>query len=311
MQNRKGFTLVETLIGAALLGVVATGSMSMLNSSEQAKQKNQIITTIIKFRYNLISNLRSPEGVNKTGVFNGIPCLTNPLACGSVATAYAGISVQDAIGQVLTNRDTASHGFGLDLVSCTTFPSKLCPFRYETQWRSVCNSANNAFCSSPQLKVKGILKIDESIKPINFNLYSFEVTLGQVLGTYEQSCASLGGTYYPGNPPRCESPMAGDCATGSIVVGYNKAAKTLICRPYFKDYFNGVVIPPDNVIIGVDGAGSPIVRAIIPQTAPFPSQLIPSDPSPPAMGDGGFGGGVFNGGGGGGDGGCGGGDGAC
>ncbi len=295
IKNQKGFSLIEVAIAGAMLIIVGGGAISVTQSSAKSKLKNDTLTAVIKYRYNLISNLRSPEAIAKTGQFNGAGCLSTRLSCGNAATVYQDMTVQDHSGQNLTDKSSPSFGFTRDMSTCTSFPSISCPFRFETQWKSVCNGANVAYCNSPQLKVKGELQVAKNLGiAINHNDYAFEVTLGQVLGTYEQSCTSLGGTYIPGNPPQCQKPMNGDCGANEVVVGYDKTAKTITCKLYFQNFFNGKSVPPDNVAIGIDTVGEPVIKPIFAQQRPYEVQ-VPTyvyDPSPPnpGPGDGGAGG---------------------
>ena len=290
LTNANGFSLIEGLVAAAILSIVAVSVGGFFQSSTIAKTKNDVVTSVIKYRYSIITTLRSPDGAAKAGLVNGVPCLATHLSCAPAATAYAPLTVQNSLGINLTDKDDASSGFGLDMATCTSFPSSVCPFRYETEWRSLCNAANPVFCNSPQLKVRGTLKIAPDFGvPLNQSMYSFEITLGQVLGTYEQSCTSIGGTYLPGNPPRCGLPLGGDCPPTQIVVGYNKATRTKICKPFFQAYLNNVVVPPGNVIIGIGSNGDPIWRPMRITTAPFPAQIVPNVPSGALFGDGGAG----------------------
>ncbi len=287
LKNNQGFSIIEGMIASGILAVIVVGAMSAFQSIANAKLKNDVLTSIIKYRFNIISSLRSPEAISNAGVINGVPCLVNHLSCAATSTPYSPLTVPNATGEKLTDKDDGTLGFRADMMACTSFPSAECPFRYETAWRSVCNGA---FCSSPQLKVRGVLKLFSGLKVvINQNVYSFEISLGQVLGTYEQSCTSIGGSYYPGNPPRCDLPMVGDCPSpGDVVVGYDRTARTKKCRPYFQSFFNGVSVPPGSVAIGIDPSGNPIIRPIrmpvVP--APFRAQIAPPNSQPAIFGDG-------------------------
>lgn len=296
LKSKKGFSLVEVLVAAGLIGVVATGLISFSQFLNVAKKKSSVLDTIIKQRQTIIYSLRSSDALARTGLANVPPinCLQTLQTCGSATPAnaqYMMISVLDRTGGASSNLTdiTPNVGFGVDGLTCTTYPSIACPLRYEVFWKALCSGAG---CSAPQFMMLGRLKIDNPGDvgvPINSLELGFEITLGQMLGTYEQACTSLGGTYIPIDPPGCQLPAAGDClpvaGAEQRVVGFNQITKAPICRPYFQNYFRGASCVPGQVMVGTDASFNPICVAIKPTTnLSIPTNCQTFPPSPACLG---------------------------
>jgi len=320
--NNKGVSLVEVLGASAIVAILTVLNVNSLQAFLLQQNKSRSQAIILKQKNNIISSLQSSDTLAKIGQSEGINCLVTRQNCSALGnTPYAFISVQDQQGIQLTDRAVASFGFNKENVACNTFPSDECPFRYEVQWRAKCASVMG--CAAPLFQARATLFIHPGLRSqINTQKYGFTMNLGQVLGTYEQSCTSIGGVFISGVPPQCQLPMTGSCPDDSsgnkqVVWSYNRLANppTKNCRPVFWD----VSCPAGFVMIGIAGTGLADCRQIIftcedgstvndlanCPVAPLPCQ----SPSPPpeCFGDGGGGGG----GDGGGDGGCGGGGDGC
>ena len=319
-KSSAGIGTLESILALGILGVVVAGGTAIGVAFLKANRKSVSVASIIQMRKNIIDAVRSSDSLAKisddplNAAVPNIACLKTQQNCGVASTGLANFSVVDSGGNYLTQHSTANFGFGLDLLSCTTYPSNICPFRYSVRWRSYCDAGFPETCVTPQLAVTGILSVapgfDEMLDVRNFN---FNTTLHHLIGTYEQGCTSIGGIYIASTPPRCSLPGAGDCplavdGSKQLVVGFNSVAKTKTCKPYFQNALNGVSCLDGQVMQAIDAAGNPICKNIV--AAPPPGlgaipycDKFPTDPVClgviyPSIGDGGADGGCGDGGGG-------------
>lgn len=260
--NRRGFTLVEVLMAAGIITALVAAGASVIKTASEIKKKTDTYDALTNYRTDLIATLRSSDAIAQTATYSANTnalCLKTLQNCGSASTASAPLTILDATGaNKKTDMTTASFGFNIEGQTCTSFPSTSCPFRYETYWYSVC--AGGATCITPQIKSTGTLQVYEGFPvKVNASQFNYTITLGQVIGSYEQGCTSIGGTYVPGEPPQCNLPMTGDCPPGQYVVGYNKATKQKQCRPVFQNALNASCNSGE-VMVGVDASGTPVCK---------------------------------------------------
>ncbi len=325
---QRGFSLIETMIAVSIAGIVAFAGITVFEGFAASKSRSKSLNALARFRYALMSSVKSSDSLLKTGQFD---CMINKAACLSPpAAGYTQFSALDPDLTKLTKTDVedAAYGFTRDAKPCSTFPSKTCPFRYVTEWRAICTPTIPGSCLTPQYKIRARLNVAPdaglALQISNggaaLGRYDFEMTVGQVIGTYEQSCRSIGGTYVPGVTPQCLPSLAGACPVSNppkYMVGWNAASKTPVCAGLWDTVFCGPPPPPvpAMVIVGTDGLGCPVFKTVVvvpPPTSPqmtscpggvsppcpFFCQVNPTDPScpqsvpadaPPGGGDGGCG----------------------
>lgn len=284
LSARSGFTLVEALVNMAMLAIVIAAISAFVEYNNQLKFKQDLLVAIINYRAGIISSLRSSDALVNSA--SGNTCLSQRMGCPVGGTSYVPFSVFDANAVRLTDATAASYGWGVNLKTCTTFPSKNCPIRYDVQWKSVCAGAA---CSASQVKVLGTLTLAPSLNiPISPEKYNFEITLGQIIGNYQQSCTSIGGSYVAGSPPACNLPMTGSCPPNEMVTSVSPATKTKVCKPVFPSSLSGPVAA-NSVIVGVNPNGTLNVRPIVPTAnqiagaVPAGSCVVITDPGCPPL----------------------------
>jgi type II secretory pathway pseudopilin PulG len=296
--NSRGLSFIEILLTIGIILTVMAGGASIVSSIKSNQKRAQAITSVVQYRRSIIETLRSSDSLAKSGALNSpqINCFIYRQNCGpgnsAAPTNWADFSLYRYDYTPTNNRilTSTNPNFGFNLAGdpCTTYPSEACPFRYELQWKAICGPGT---CEAPQIKAKGELKIfDRYSVAVNTSAQAFEITLGQSIGNYEESCVSVGGTYVPGPNPGCTLPADGPClpaANGQVqyVYGYDRATKTKMCRAVLAGALCNQSCAPGNVIIGTDGAGCPVCVPIKPNPCPGPPntcayvcQINPLDP---------------------------------
>jgi Tfp pilus assembly protein PilV len=294
-KNRSsGFSLVEILIGSTLIivGILANTSTltAYLAEVKGATQKQ----TITVFKNRIVQLVQSSDDLSRMGAAQGDDCLKSRLNCAAGTNVLAPLSITEASGAVLTNNANERLGFNSSALPCTDFPSRACPFRYEVSWRAICAPGLSG-CEAPMFQIVGNFFAFEGLtQKYNVQNYSFTMNLGQVIGTYEQSCTSIGGTYVSGNPPECQLPLSGQCpldASGArqILYKFDRVANTKQCRPIMWD----ISCPADNVMVGInlDGTaacrpkrftccnGTTTIDSTTCPICPLPCQVDPNQPA--------------------------------
>jgi len=290
--DSKGFTLIEVLMASAILGMLAVANLTTLLAFLDRNSTSQMKLSILRYKNNIVSSLQSSDALSKTGQAESIPCLVTRQNCSSSSTSYANFSLRDHQGNLLTNAADNNFGFDKEAVTCTTYPSERCPFRYELQWRALCDSPTS--CQAPLFQVSAVIRTIPALSGrINPAKYSFTMNIGQIIGTYEQACTSIGGTYVADVPPRCQMPIAGNCPPSQYLTGFDRLAGTKTCRPALWD----ISCAANEVLLGINSDGTPACRprrytccdgtAVLNisdcPTCPLPCQI---DPAPCNTGDG-------------------------
>ncbi len=300
-KNQKGFTIIETLVAVGILSIIFLSAMTLFKLINDAPKKTEAVLTILKYKKTILSNLQSsdtlastashPENVIPIDPVNLKPCLITRQNCGN--TGWEELSVYDRLGNVITKRTPLplpnTFGFGIDGKSCTSYPSISCPFQFIVEWKAICDPGVIGSCATPQIKIKGKFNIFNQVPmSVNTALYSFETTLGQFIGSYEQGCASLGGVYIPGDPPQCKMPFAGACptmtdGTKQVVVGFDTTPPgSKICKAYYANPIAGTC-PPGQVMVAITPAGVPTCKVIVAPTTPAqPIPFCDANPFDPA-----------------------------
>lgn len=273
LKSQSGLSLIEIIVGSLILGIGVAAVMSFSTMISQAKTQVDSSLAIVNYRATIISMLRSSDAFARSAAGNS--CLLNRTGCGTTSTAYAALSVLDEAGNQVTGTG-ATFGFSRNLRTCNSYPSEACPFRFNVEWRVLCQGAA---CDSPQLMARGTLTVDPADKSnVRTGKYNFEIALGQIIGTYEQSCQSLGGNYVPGEPPRCDMPIVGNCPAGMRVTGISAGPPaSKICKPLVWSITPCAV--GTQVMVGIRPDGTADCRNLRPTN---PAVCVtPDDPSCP------------------------------
>jgi hypothetical protein len=260
-RKNSGFGILEGLIAGTVILIGIFANLSTLTSYLSELKKESYKQSITTMKSKITQLAQSSDDVSRMANAQGFSCLMSRSNCLPGTENFTAINLSDASGAVLTS-GAANFGFNDSVLPCNDFPSRGCPFRYEVQWRAIC-VPGSVGCVSPLFQFQGRLFIFQDLKEkINSENFGFIINLGQIIGTYEQSCTSIGGTYVSGNPPQCQFPLVGPCpndATGGpqVMYGYNRATNTKLCRPVMWP----VSCPaPNTYMAGIDANGIAVCR---------------------------------------------------
>ena len=215
--SESGFGLIEVIIAAAILSIVALGITTLVEDMLRVQKKTNTVGVINNFRTIITAAVQNGRSWELT-VADAVAATGNPsMQClrddttTCAADSLADLNLKDSGGLPAYYGATANHGFSYDGSYCTTFPSDLCPFRWNLQWQAKCPTA--AACNSPNVKVTGRLVYTPGaagILPGGFNpeLYKIDITRGA--DAIRNDAVTIS---YVENDNSGETPLAGDCST--------------------------------------------------------------------------------------------------
>lgn len=187
-KNERGFGLIEVIIVAAIISIIALGIGTMISDMFAAQQKTSQVGNLNSIRARLIETLNSPahwtETINHTSNDTSLGCLREGTA--ACATGFSSaFNIVETGPTVLFPAATATAGFRLDGTTCNTFstvtPDPLCPFRWDITWVATCTGAGT--CKTPDIQVLGAFRYAAGAK-VNFGggfnpaTYSFDFRRG-------------------------------------------------------------------------------------------------------------------------------------
>lgn len=182
-QNERGFGLVEVMVAAAIISIIALGIATLIDDMLKMQQKSNTVGVINRLKEQIIGAVQNGQSWQLTAgdadTTTGNPdldCLRNTGTCGSGETAA--LNLKDATGAALYYARAANHGFTLLGTYCTTYPSVQCPFRYNLTYELTCPGATDP-CQTPDVRVRGILQYtaDTVTLPGGFNPVLYEIDI--------------------------------------------------------------------------------------------------------------------------------------
>lgn len=187
IKNERGFGLIEVIIVAAIISIIALGIGTMISDMFAAQQKTSQVGNLNSIRSRLIETLNSPAHwtatMNHSSNDASLGCLR--VATANCATAFTSPFNVVETGGVLYSSATATAGFRLDGTTCNTFstaaPDPTCPFRWNISWVATCTGAAN--CKTPDIQIIGQFQYAAGAK-VNFGggfnpaTYSFDFRRG-------------------------------------------------------------------------------------------------------------------------------------
>ena len=258
MGNNKGYTIIESIVAIAIIGI-GIGGFITFSVMILKNQRNLASETVIENKKNeIIQNLNSRVSWLKTINFNNIACLKRDGGnCSAVGGPFP-IAVINGNDVQLTDLAVGNRGFDKHSDFCV-YGNANCPFRFLVSWSPICESAVS--CKEPIVQISATLERTaeaEDQVPIaaahNFNYIRGSFTIGS-----KDNCQSVGGTFddatwkclLPNNNQRCPD--------GRIVKGMN-ADGTIDCQPLVNsacaagEYAKGV--NPDGTLLCYPLAGA-------------------------------------------------------
>jgi len=214
IKDERGFGLIEVIIVAAIISIIALGIGTMISDMFAAQQKTSQVGSLNSIRSRLIETLNSPNHwqatVDHTSNTASLGCLRD--GTGDCTTGTTGlINIIETGPTVVYNSGTATAGYRLDGTTCNTFstssPDPTCPFRWEISWTATCTSGP---CKTPDIDVEGQFLYAAGPKLVlgggfNPTTYSFEFRRGAqatrsetVIARYVSPGNTAGTTTEPG-----------------------------------------------------------------------------------------------------------------
>lgn len=158
IKNQLGFGLVEVIIVAAIVSIIALGIGTMISDMFSAQQKASQVGNLNTLRARIIETLNSPSHWEAT-----IADASNDASLGCLRDATAncdtgftsGFNVVQAGPVMLYPSATPTAGFRFDGTNCNTFstatPDPTCPFRWTITWEATCPGSAN--CKTPDINI--------------------------------------------------------------------------------------------------------------------------------------------------------------
>ncbi len=282
MEKQKGFTLVESLVAVALVGLLLMFLMTVTQQYYTIKKANDLSRTAANLRDLMVDSINSVRGWSQTvhnPSNNKLRCLKDATDCYNQSGPFA---VINGTGNIIFD-PVSSPNNGFDAIGrlCTGFNSAAasgsdaCPLRFNISWQAVCTTSP---CLNPQILIKG----DLDYNPLNRNLpfnpakYSFSFVRNLEGNSLLAACAALKGIFSDVTKT-CTLPMVGNCPLGQFVVGLDKSKGSLnqkICRPYLQGS-----CPAGQLMTQINGDGTFICSNTCTTTAPPPTPVG----APPAV----------------------------
>lgn len=177
-----GFGLVEVVIAAAIISVIALGISTLISDMFRMQRKANAVAAINQFRQTIISNIQNGDAWKATANANAsMTCMqTSPSPCNVVAGG-TDLDLKDITGAEIFTASAGVNGFRPDGGLCNTYPSDVCPFSWDLKWIATCPGAA-ASCMTPSVLVVGALEYTPASDPLpagfNPSLYAIRVLRG-------------------------------------------------------------------------------------------------------------------------------------
>lgn len=160
--SEHGFGLIEAVIAAAILSIVALGITTLVEDMLRVQRKANAVGVINQMRSQITSAIQNGRSWELTaadlGATTGNPymdCITNASVTCVDGTATS-LNLKDADGNEVYYALVAGKGFNYDGTLCTTYPSDSCPFSWDLRWRAKCVGGVTP-CATPNVTVTGTL----------------------------------------------------------------------------------------------------------------------------------------------------------
>lgn len=192
--NERGFGLIEVMIVAAVISIIALGMSTLFSDifSMQSKATQQGSYTNVRQR--LLQAVQDTDSWARTvadGTNTQLACVLANTACtslvGGVPQWYP-LTLRYSDNTIAfsehVNAGGNEHGFDSTGTLCTTFnaatPIATCALSYNLQWHAICPGAA-ATCVSPAIQVRGIALFASPVTAVgnlNTGRYSFDILRG-------------------------------------------------------------------------------------------------------------------------------------
>lgn len=197
-----GFGLVEVMIVAAVISIIALGMSTLFTDMFSMQSKVTQQGSYANVRQRLIQAVQDTESWAQTladGTNVQLACVQANTPCVSIlggVPQWYNLTLRYSDNTIAfsehANVGGNENGFDSSGVLCTTFnaatPNAVCALSYDLQWHAVCPGAA-ATCVAPAIQVRGTARYaspNTVVGGINVNRFSFDVLRGSAAIRNEQ-----------------------------------------------------------------------------------------------------------------------------
>ncbi len=186
--NESGFGLIEVIIVASIVSIIALGIGTMISDMFAAQQKANHSGSLNTVRARLIATINSTAHweatVNHADNTASLGCLRDGTAdCANNVTGAVNLFEQGPT--VVYPSGTATAGYRLDGTNCNSFnagtPDPTCPFRWTITWTGTC-PGGAATCKDPEIAINGAFQYASTATTLGGGFstvqYSFNIRRG-------------------------------------------------------------------------------------------------------------------------------------
>ncbi|CAN5586943.1 hypothetical protein BH10BDE1_BH10BDE1_32440 [soil metagenome] len=240
--SEHGFGLIEVVIAAAILSVVALGITTLVEDMLRVQRKSNAVGVINQMRTQMTAAIQNGRSWELT-VADLDATTGNPdMACIKNATATCAnnvpldLNLKNSDGNEIYYGRVAGKGFGYDGTLCTTYPSDACPFTWDLKWIPQCVGGADP-CATPNVRVVGTLVYSPGSSGVllgGFNpaLYAIQIVRGAEAIRNDALSVSYVMTTAAGEGSGCEASwVTRKLNTVSADAGNNMINKTAVATP--------------------------------------------------------------------------------
>ena len=265
--NQKGLSLIEVIIGAAIVALMAVAVPQLVKLINHNSSRAQAMRVSVTERTKIEAYLKNRAAWTQTLQKNpSFACGLNNSGCSANAINngfYDFVIYTEQPNEKLTY-DPADPTTRLTLqgVRCPPGipdPSERCPIKYEASWKPLCATYP---CVNPTLQINVHLSTRygpgaNDLYPINVAKYNYSAVRSFNEDDIQSACFMLNGTYNVVSNT-CLPPHAGrTCAAlgkpAQVVSAVNPDG-TIVCSPFF----NGTCDPVTQMVTGITAVGAAV-----------------------------------------------------
>lgn len=190
IRGRAGFGLVEVMIVAAVISIIALGMSTLFTDMFSMQSKSNQQSSYTNVRQRLLQTIQNTEAWARTTADALNPemnCIRTNALCNVNVLGYP-LTLFEADGTVAFSEHylngTQQHGFNNSGALCLTFdaaaPDANCALSYDLRWFPICPGAAVS-CRNPSIQVRGVaLFASPNVLPGGMNVarYDFNILRG-------------------------------------------------------------------------------------------------------------------------------------
>lgn len=227
--GQKGMTLVESLVGISMVGVVAvTAASLMVNIIESHTIVNDKVS-LSNISNSLMNVIVNEAAWKVTKARNGAMACSRTVPSSCASGAKAKLSLFNSEAKQLTHFNNADWGFLSNGQPCDTYGSNGCNFRAEINWEVKCSSPQSCLYPVEEVSIQfsyagrasintalyDIHALSRSSHAMNSSPFSVCAAKGMSFVGYGRSIASATGGTYSADEHGCISSLAFQGARGN------------------------------------------------------------------------------------------------